>query len=145
MCVGVIDATLAAGVAGSTRTLDRHLSFPTPLPHLSHPSPHSSLPTTLPYPLLLQLGTAKAAPSGGRLCRRLARADPGQCAGRSAAVHAAGTCTGPAGRVYENTGLQTELKQEQQTESARSSSPVFSSSPAYCFQHCFGKTKSNIV
>jgi len=49
-----------------------------------------------------------------------ARADPQPC-----------TPVGPAGREYKNTGLLTELKQEQQTEAARSSSssPVLSSSP----------------
>ncbi len=98
---------------------------PPPPPHLPHTRPHSSLPTTLPHPLFLQPGMATAAPSccasgWRRPTRGSALADPRPC-----------TPAGPAGREYKSSGLLTELKQEQQTEAARSSSssPVLSSSP----------------
>ena len=122
-------ATLAAGAAGATRTFKAWAAIPhsqpPPPPHLPHPRPHSSLPTTLPHPLFLQPGTATAAPpccagAWRGPTRGSTRADPRPC-----------TPAGPASREYKNTGWLTELKQEQQTEAARSSSssPVLSSSP----------------
>ena len=104
--------------------------FPLENSGMDIPRPHSSLPTTLPHPLFLQPGTATAAPPAVQ--EGSARADPQPC-----------TPVGPAGREYKNTGLLTELNQEQQAEAARSSSLVLSSSPAYCLQHCL--ERNNIV
>ncbi len=112
-------ATLAAGAAGSTRTLDRHpsLRFPTPLPHFSHPRPipHSQSPSPIPF--------------SSSLARRWSRPPGAGCAGawrgptRGSVQADSGPCTpaGPAGRAYKSTGLLTELKPEQQTKAARSS------------------------
>ena len=117
--------------AGSTRTSDRHPSPPFPIPPIPVPiplsqphcpSPPSPVPTS-PIPFSCRLARRRPLTTRGS-----ARADPGPC-----------TPERPAGRTYKYTGLQAEIEPEQQAEAARSSSssssPVFSSSPVYCF-HC---------
>jgi hypothetical protein len=125
-------ATVAAGAAGSTRTLDRHPSRPAPLPHPSRPTP-------LPHPSHISFHPPRNYPP---LSCRVARRRPCSLggptrlpsslgAGRPVAVH--------AGRAYKNTCLQTGLQPEQPTEAARSSSPVFSCSrfsARFLVQYC---------
>ena len=115
--------------AGSTRTSDRHPSppFPFPIPPIPVPIPLSQPPfpippipvPTSPIPFSCRLARRRSPTTRGS-----ARADPGPC-----------TPKGPAGRTYKYTDLHAEIQPEKQTEAARSSSPVFSSSPVYCF-HC---------
>ena len=97
--------------------------IPVPIPLSQPPFPIPPIPVpTSPIPFSCRLARRRPPTTRGS-----ARSDPGPC-----------TPEGLAGRTYKYTGLQAEIEPEQQAEAARSSSPVFSSSPDgfHCTQYC---------
>ncbi len=83
--------------------------FPATFPPC-HPPPTS--PSHSSAAVLAGCGPSRCLARRGVLTRGSARAYPRPCA--------------PAGSAYQNTCLQTKLQQEQPSDAARSSSPVFS-------------------
>jgi hypothetical protein len=123
-------ATVAAGAAGSTRTLDRHPSRPAPLPHpsrptpLPHPSHISFHPPRNPPPLSCRVARRRQCSLGGPT-----RQPSSLGAGRPVAVHAGGPCRQG---IYEHwfanrTAARTANRSSAQQQPGFQLQPVFSS------------------